>query len=101
MPREGRVRGGRQLDLTTSDAMSFYWGGFVRARRVNERRRDSMSTRQTNRLFVQAIDAIRLDAVRITGADGHANKLRPFAATAKASRCFVAFATPSQASRSR
>jgi hypothetical protein len=40
-----------------------------------------MSTHQTHSLLVQAIDPVRLDAVRTAGADGHGNQLRPFAAT--------------------
>lgn len=50
---------------------------------------------------MHAIDPARLNVVRTTTEDAHGNQLRPFAATAKASRCVVAFATPSQASRSR
>jgi hypothetical protein len=40
-------------------------------------------------LFVQAIDPARLDQVRITGADGHGNRLRPFAATGKAALALI------------
>jgi hypothetical protein len=50
---------------------------------------------------VHAIDPACLDVVRTTGADGHGNPLRPFAATGQGERCVVAFATPSQANRSR
>ena len=60
-----------------------------------------MSTRHTSRLLVHAIDPARLNVVRTTGEDAHGNQLRPFATTGQASRCVVAFATPSQASRSR
>src|SRR5437763_2513323 len=95
MPREERVRG--QLDLTTPAATSFYWAVGA-SRRVNEQRRDSMSTHHTNRLFVQAIDPIRLDAVRTTGADGHGNQLRPFAATGRGEplRCCLRYAEPGE-----
>ena len=57
-----------------------------------------MSTHQTNSLLVQAIDPTRLDVVRTTGADGHGNQLRPFAATGQGEplRCCLRYAEPSE-----
>ena len=57
-----------------------------------------MSTHQTNRLLVQAIDPTRLDVVRATGADGHGNQLRPFAATGQGEplRCCLRYAEPGE-----
>ena len=57
-----------------------------------------MSTHRTNNLLVQAIDPIRLDAVRSTGADGHGNQLRPFAATGQGEplRCCLRYAEPGE-----
>lgn len=48
----------------------------------------------TSPLLVKAIDAARLDAVRTTGADGHGNRLRPFAATGQGEplRCCLRYA---------
>ena len=45
-------------------------------------------------LLVQAIDPARLDEVRTTGADGHGNRLRPFAATGQGEplRCCLRYA---------
>ena len=60
-----------------------------------------MSTHQTNSLLVHAIDSARLDIVRTTGAEVTATNSVRSPPPAKASRCVVAFATPSQASRSR
>ena len=73
-------------------------GGLVRARRVNEQRRDSMSTHHTNSLLVHAIGPARLDVVRTTGADGHGNQLRPFAATGEGEplRCCLRYAEPGE-----
>ena len=80
--------------------MSFYWW-LDTSPRVNEQRRHSMSTHHKNRLLVHAIDPARLNVVRTTGEDAHGNQLRPFAATGQGEPLLVAFATPSQASRSR
>ena len=57
-----------------------------------------MSTNQTNRLLVHAIDPARLDVVRTTGIDGHGNQLRPFAATGQGEplRCCLRFAKPGE-----
>jgi len=57
-----------------------------------------MSTRQTNSLRVRAIDPARLDVVRTTGADGHGNQLRPFAATGQGEplRCCLRYAEPGE-----
>jgi hypothetical protein len=48
----------------------------------------------TTRLLVQAIDPARLDEVRTTGADGHGNRVRPFAATGQGEplRCCLRYA---------
>ena len=48
----------------------------------------------TQRLHVQAIDPAQLDHIRRTGADGHGNQLRPFAATGQGEplRCCLRFA---------
>lgn len=53
-----------------------------------------MSSNQTSRLLVRAIDPARLDVVRSTGADGHGNQLRPFAATGQGEplRCCLRYA---------
>ena len=57
-----------------------------------------MSTHQTHSLLAHAIDPIRLDAVRTTGADGHGNQLRPFAATGEGEplRCCLRYAEPGE-----
>jgi hypothetical protein len=57
-----------------------------------------MSTLDANRLLVRAIDPIRLDAVRSTGADGHGNEVRPFAATGQGEplRCCLRYAEPGE-----
>jgi hypothetical protein len=57
-----------------------------------------MSTPDANRLLVRAIDPIRLDAVRTTGADGHGNELRPFDATGQGEplRCCLRYAEPGE-----
>lgn len=49
-------------------------------------------------LLVQAIDPARLDKVRTTGADGHGNRLRPFAATGQGEplRCCLRYAEPGE-----
>jgi hypothetical protein len=56
------------------------------------------STHQTNSLRVHAIDPARLDVVRNTGADGHGNRLRPFAATGQGEplRCCLRYAEPGE-----
>jgi hypothetical protein len=53
-----------------------------------------MSTHQTSSLSVHAIDPARLDVVRTSGADGHGNQLRPFAATGQGEplRCCLRYA---------
>jgi hypothetical protein len=45
-------------------------------------------------MLVQAIDPVRLDVVRSTGADGHGNRLRPFTAIGQAEplRCCLRYA---------
>lgn len=50
------------------------------------------------RLIVQAIDPTRLEEVRATGADGHGNRLSPFAATGQGEplRCCLRYATPGE-----
>jgi hypothetical protein len=57
-----------------------------------------MSDGPTNRLLVQAIDPARLHVVRTTGADGHGNQLRPFAATGQGEplRCCLRYAEPGE-----
>jgi hypothetical protein len=57
-----------------------------------------MLTHHTQRLLVQAIDPARLEAVRSTGADGHGNQLRPFAATGQGEplRCCLRYAEPGE-----
>jgi hypothetical protein len=57
-----------------------------------------MSTHQTSTLRVHAIDPARLDLVRTTGADGHGNQLRPFAATGQGEplRCCLRYAEPGE-----
>ena len=57
-----------------------------------------MSTHQSNSLRVHAIDPARLDVVRNTGADGHGNRLRPFAATGQGEplRCCLRYAEPGE-----
>ena len=57
-----------------------------------------MSTHQTNRLRVHAIDPARLDVVRAAGADGHGNQLRPVAATGQGEplRCCLRYAEPGE-----
>ena len=49
-------------------------------------------------LLVQAIDPAHLDKVRTTGADGHGNRLRPFAATGQGEplRCCLRYAEPGE-----
>jgi hypothetical protein len=57
-----------------------------------------MSTHHTNGLLVQAIDPLHLDVVQATGADGHGNRLRPFAATGQGEplRCCLRYAEPGE-----
>ena len=57
-----------------------------------------MSTHHANRLLVHAIDPARLNVVRTTGADGHGNRLRPFAATGQGEplRCCLRYAEPGE-----
>jgi hypothetical protein len=57
-----------------------------------------MSAHHTNSLLVHAIDPVRLDVVRATGADGHGNRLRPFAATGQGEplRCCLRHAKPGE-----
>jgi Protein of unknown function (DUF1203) len=57
-----------------------------------------MSTQQKNRLLVHAIDHVRLDVVRSAGADGHGNRLVPFAATGQGEplRCCLRYAEPGE-----
>jgi uncharacterized protein DUF1203 len=57
-----------------------------------------MSTQQKNRLLVHAIDHARLDVVRSAGADGHGNRLVPFAATGQGEplRCCLRYAEPGE-----
>jgi hypothetical protein len=52
----------------------------------------------TTRLLVRAIDPARLDTVRATGADGHGNTLRPFAAAGQGEplRCCLRYAEPGE-----
>ena len=49
-------------------------------------------------LLVQAIDPAHLDKVRSSGADGHGNRLRPFAATGQGEplRCCLRYAEPGE-----
>jgi hypothetical protein len=49
-------------------------------------------------LLVLAIDLARLDAVYRTGADGHGNQVRPFAATGQGEplRCCLRYANPGE-----
>jgi Protein of unknown function (DUF1203) len=63
---------------------------------VRHTRLEGMHT--TTRLLVQAIDPIRLDAVRATGTDGHGNRLRPFAAAGQGEplRCCLRYAKPGE-----
>lgn len=53
-----------------------------------------MDTQTVTNLLVHAIDPTRLDAVYNTGADGHGNRLRPFAATGEGEplRCCLRYA---------
>jgi hypothetical protein len=53
-----------------------------------------MSARKTDSLLVLAIDPAHLEAVRTTGADGHGNHLRPFAAAGEGEplRCCLRYA---------
>jgi hypothetical protein len=57
-----------------------------------------MSDHISNRLLVRAIDPIRLEAVRRTGADGHGNQIRAFAATGEGEplRCCLRYAEPGE-----
>jgi hypothetical protein len=57
-----------------------------------------MSSTRTTRLRVSAIDPARLDAVRSSGADGHGNRLSPFAATGQGEplRCCLRYAHPGE-----
>jgi hypothetical protein len=57
-----------------------------------------MSTHHTHTLLAHAIDPARLDVVRTTGADGHGNQLRPFAATGQGEplRCCLRYAEPGE-----
>ena len=65
---------------------------------ATNREGDAMSTYHTHSLLVHAIDPTRLDAVRTTGADGHGNQLRPFAATGQGEplRCRLRYAEPGE-----
>jgi len=49
-------------------------------------------------LLIQAIDPAHLDKVRSSGADGHGNRLRPFAATGQGEplRCCLRYAEPGE-----
>lgn len=53
-----------------------------------------MSTHHTSGLLALAIKPVRLEAIRTTGADGHGNQLRPFAATGQGEplRCCLRYA---------
>ncbi|MBV9004477.1 MAG: DUF1203 domain-containing protein [Solirubrobacterales bacterium] len=57
-----------------------------------------MSTHHMTRLLVHPIDPARLNLVRTTGADGHGNQLRPFAATGQGEplRCCLRYAEPGE-----
>jgi len=57
-----------------------------------------MVTDHTNSLLVHAIDPAHLDVVRTTGADGHGNRLSPFAATGRGEplRCCLRYAEPGE-----
>lgn len=57
-----------------------------------------MSAHNTSSLLVHAIDPAHLDVVRTTGADGHGNRLRPFAATGEGEplRCCLRYAEPGE-----
>jgi Protein of unknown function (DUF1203) len=57
-----------------------------------------MDTNTDTDLLVRAIDPARLDAVYRTGADGHGNQLRPFAATGQGEplRCCLRYASPGE-----
>jgi hypothetical protein len=56
------------------------------------------TTHRTGGLLVNAIDPARLDIVRATGADGHGNRLRPFAASGQGEplRCCLRYAEPGE-----
>lgn len=51
-----------------------------------------------NGLLVHAVDPAHLDVIRTTGADGHGNQLRPFAATGQGEplRCCLRYADPGE-----
>ncbi len=53
---------------------------------------------QPDGLHVQAIDPAHLDVIRRSGADGHGNELRPFAATGEGEplRCCLRYAEPAE-----
>ena len=53
-----------------------------------------MPTHQTSGLLAHAINPDRLDVIRTTGADGHGNQLRPFAASGQGEplRCCLRYA---------
>jgi Protein of unknown function (DUF1203) len=57
-----------------------------------------MSIPDTKSLLVHAIDPARLEVVHTTGADGHGNQLRPFAATGHGEplRCCLRHAEPGE-----
>ena len=57
-----------------------------------------MSIHHTNSLLVHAIHPARLDAIRTTGADGHGNRLHPFAASGQGEplRCCLRYAEPGE-----
>jgi len=57
-----------------------------------------METNTDTGLLVLAIDPARLDDVYRTGADGHGNRLRPFAATGQGEplRCCLRYARPGE-----
>jgi hypothetical protein len=53
-----------------------------------------MSSHHANGLLVHAIEPAHLEAIRTTGADGHGNRLSPFAATGRGEplRCCLRYA---------
>ena len=57
-----------------------------------------MSIPDTKSLLVHPIDPARLEVVHTTGADGHGNQLRPFAATGRGEplRCCLRYAEPGE-----
>jgi len=75
----------RCLHLTKSATATFTWQTRSAAKGVNN---------IMNHLRVRAIDPTHLDDVRTSGADGHGNRLRPFAATGQGEplRCCLRYA---------